>query len=179
MADRRLTGVLLLGGASRRFGSPKALARLGGETLAERAWRLLGDAFDERIAVGKAGELVLPFPVADDGSPVRAPLAGVVAGLRLAVHDPVVFLPVDLPFARAATLRELGLRGAVADPGPLPGAFPKAALPVLERRLAEGALRLRDAVAELQLPALPVDPAELVNVNEPDDLLRLNAETSF
>ena len=47
------TGVLLLGGLSRRFGSVKALAPLGSETLAERAWRVLGDAFPQRIAVGK------------------------------------------------------------------------------------------------------------------------------
>ncbi len=167
---------MLLGGASRRFGSPKALARLGGETLAEHAWRLLGEAFEERIAVGKAGELELPFPVSDDGSPVRAPLAGVVAGLRLAAHDPVVFLPVDLPCVRAATLRALGQRGAVADPGPLPGAFPRTALAVLERRLARGELRLRDAAAELQLSSLPVDPDELLNVNEPADLARLAAK---
>jgi molybdopterin-guanine dinucleotide biosynthesis protein A len=46
------TGVLLLGGLSRRFGSVKALAPLGAETLAERAWRILGEAFSERLAVG-------------------------------------------------------------------------------------------------------------------------------
>ena len=44
-----LTGVLLVGGASTRFGSPKALARFRGETLAERAWRTLGEACDERL----------------------------------------------------------------------------------------------------------------------------------
>jgi len=54
VADRGLTGVLLVGGASARFGSPKALALLGGETLAERAWRLLGEACNERIAGGGA-----------------------------------------------------------------------------------------------------------------------------
>jgi molybdenum cofactor guanylyltransferase len=37
-----MSGVLLVGGASARFGSPKALARVGDETLAERAWRVLG-----------------------------------------------------------------------------------------------------------------------------------------
>ncbi len=34
------SGVLLVGGASRRFGSPKALAALDGETLADCAWRI-------------------------------------------------------------------------------------------------------------------------------------------
>ena len=56
----RLTGVLLVGGASRRFGSPKALARFRGETLAERGRRLLAEACDEVVVVGKADGL--PFP---------------------------------------------------------------------------------------------------------------------
>ncbi|MBA3330065.1 MAG: NTP transferase domain-containing protein [Actinobacteria bacterium] len=52
MARSALTGLLLVGGASRRFGSPKASAPFGEETLAARAWRLLGEVCDERIAVG-------------------------------------------------------------------------------------------------------------------------------
>src|SRR5581483_10311271 len=88
VADRQLTGVLLVGGASRRFGAPKALAELDGETLAARAWRLLGEVCDERLAVGKRADgLELPFPLLDDGSEVRAALAGLVAGLRAASHD--------------------------------------------------------------------------------------------
>jgi len=42
MADHPLTGVLLVGGATRRFGSPKHWHGFEGETLAERAWRVLG-----------------------------------------------------------------------------------------------------------------------------------------
>ncbi len=59
MADRELTGILLVGGASSRFGSPKALARFEGETLAERAWSLLGEVCAETIAVGRSDGL--PF----------------------------------------------------------------------------------------------------------------------
>ena len=99
------TGILLVGGASRRFGSPKALARLGGETLAERTWRVLGEAFDERLALGKTSdELQLPFPILDDGSAVRAPIAGIVAGLRAARNDICVFLPVDCPLLSPKSL---------------------------------------------------------------------------
>ncbi len=176
MASRRLTGVLLVGGASRRFGSPKALASLEGETLAERAWRVLGEACDERLAVGKQGELDLPFKVTDDGTGVRAPIAGVVAGLRAAANDVAVFLPVDAPLVTPELVRELGeacVEVAVPLTGPLPGAYAKSALPVLERRLEAGELALRDALAELEVAVVAANPETLRNVNRPEDLAKL------
>jgi molybdopterin-guanine dinucleotide biosynthesis protein A len=178
VADNGLTGVLLVGGASRRFGSPKALARLDGETLAERAWRVLGDACDERIAVGKSADaLDLPFPVLDDGSDVRASLAGVVAGLRAATHDVAVVLPVDVPLVTPALLLMLAAACtdvATTQTGPLPGAYRKSALPSLERALAGCRLSVRDAIAGLAVTLVEADEAELVNVNAPEDLARLS-----
>ena len=177
MARRELTGVLLVGGASTRFGSPKALARLGEETLAERAWRLLGEVCEERIAVGKAADgLALPFPVLDDGTEIQAPLAGVVAGLRAAAHQIGLMLPVDAPLVSAELLLALGQEcadAAITQTGPLPGAYAQSALPVLERRLAEGALSLRDGLPELDVAVVDADPALLANVNTPDDLRSL------
>jgi molybdopterin-guanine dinucleotide biosynthesis protein A len=171
---RRLTGILLVGGASRRFGSPKALARFGAETLAERAWRVLGEACDERLAVGKAADgLALPFPVVDDASPVRAPLTGIVAGLRAASHDVCVVLPVDCAAVTAGALRELGEAcelAAASQTGPLPAAFALGALPVLQRRLAAGELRLGDALRELEAGVVELDEAQLANANTPAEL---------
>lgn len=170
------TGILLVGGQSGRFGSPKALAPFGGETLAERSWRLLRGC-DERIAVGKRADgLELPFRVLDDGTGIRAPLAGLVAGLRAAGQDLSVVIPVDMPLLTEDDL--LALLDACADAavpptGPLPGAYRRAALPVLERRLADGELALRDALAELDARTVPLDPSHLVNVNEPADLRTL------
>ena len=174
MARRDLTGVLLVGGASTRFGSPKALARLDGETLAARAWRILGEACDERLAVGKRTDgLELPFELLDDGTDVRAALAGIVAGLRNAPTEVAVVLPVDTPLVSPELLRALGAAcsdAAVTQSGPLPAAFAKTALPLLERRLAEGRLALHEAVAELDTTCVDVDAGLLVNVNTPDDL---------
>jgi molybdopterin-guanine dinucleotide biosynthesis protein A len=179
VAHRALTGALLVGGASRRFGSPKAMARFGAETLAERGWRVLGECCDERIAFGKkADALELPFPLVDDGSTVRAPIAGVVAALRRASHDVCVVLPVDCPLVTADDLRALaGACGDAAVPpsGPLPGAYRKRALPVLERALAEGRLALRDAVAELDITTVALPPSHLANVNTPAELEALAA----
>lgn len=165
-----MTGVLLVGGASTRFGSPKALARIGEETLAERAWRVLGEACDERIAVGK-GDETLPFPVLADGVEERAAIHGLVAGLRAARHDVVVVLPVDVPYVTADTLRSLGAAcrdAAVTPTGPLPGAYRKSALPAL----TGGELSIHRAIRDLDVAIVEVDSAELANVNAPADLRR-------
>jgi molybdenum cofactor guanylyltransferase len=171
-----VTGVLLVGGASTRFGSPKALAQLDGRTLAEIGWEALTFC-DERIAVGKTGDgLDLPFPIVDDGTKTRAPIAGVVAGLRAAANDLCVMLPVDTPGVRQDGLAALAAAcadAAVPPTGPLPGAYRRAALAVRERRLAAGELALRDALDELDVRVVRIDPSQLANVNTPDDLARL------
>jgi molybdopterin-guanine dinucleotide biosynthesis protein A len=167
VAHPALTGVLLVGGASRRFGSPKALAAYRGETLGERAWRLLDEACDEVIAVGKAADgLALPFQLVDDGTDVRAPIAGVVAGLRAASHEIAVVLPVDCPALSAATVRRLGTEVAVPQTGPLPGAYTKSMLAELEARLQRGELSLRGVNRHV----IEVDAAELADVDVPGDL---------
>jgi molybdenum cofactor guanylyltransferase len=171
-----VTGVLLVGGASRRFGSPKALARFQGEVLGERAHQLLSEVFGGVLVVGKTrDDLSLPFDVVDDGSDVRAPIVGLVAALRQAETDVCVVLPTDMPLVSAELLQRLadevqGFDAAVPQSGPLPGAYWKTALPVLERRLAAGELALYRALEELSVRVVETDEAELRNVNTPADL---------
>jgi molybdopterin-guanine dinucleotide biosynthesis protein A len=177
VADRDVAGILLVGGASTRFpGPPKALARFRGETLAERGYRILGEAFDHVIAVGKAcDELPLPFPVLDDGSDVRAAIVGVAAGLRLAEAELCVILPTDMPSVTPGLLRSLaegadGVEVSHPQTGPLPGAYRVSALPVFERRIAVGDLALHRALEELETRVIEGDPELLRNVNTPADL---------
>ena len=168
VADRiAATGVLLVGGASERFGSPKALAPFRGETLAERAWRVLAETCDEVLAVGKAGELELPFPVLDDRATERAPVFGVTAGLRAAAHETCLFLPVDCPLVTPDLLRALAAANAVPHNGPLPGVFTKSLLSALEARIAAGQLALKGVNENV----VGVDAKQLLNVNTRMDLL--------
>jgi len=167
VADR-LTGILLVGGASRRFGSPKAFAQFDGETLAERAWRILGETCDERIAVGK-GDEELTFPVLADGVEERAAIHGLVAGLRAAQTDVCIVLPVDTPNMTSAALRALAdacRDAAIPQTGPLPGAYRKTALPAL----ASGELSIHRAIADLDVAVVDLDDKLLMNVNTPQDL---------
>ena len=174
MASRiAATGVLLVGGASERFGSPKALASFRGETLADRAWRTLGETCDEVIAVGKEEDgLELPFPVLDDGSDERAPVFGVLAGLRAAAHDTCVVLPVDCTLVTSDLLRTLAAEVAVPQTGPLPGAYARTMLRELEARVDRGELSLRGVNSNV----VEVDESLLLNVNTPTDLVAALAE---
>jgi molybdenum cofactor guanylyltransferase len=176
VADQGVTGVLLVGGASSRFGSAKALASFRGEALAVRAHRVLAEAFETVIAVGKTDDaLPLPFAVHDDRSAERAAIVGLVAGLRLAGTELCVVVPTDMPLITAELLRSLaeaaeGVDAAVVQTGPLPGAYRRSTLPVLERRIAAGELALHRALEELDTRVLEAAAEELTNVNTPADL---------
>ena len=165
MADFRLTGILLAGGESRRFGSPKEDAVFEGETLRGRAWRLLGEACDERLLVGRLG--------LDD--PGTGPVAAIAAGLRAAAHDVAVVIPVDMPLLTVEALRALA--GACRDAataartGPLPCAVSRGALPAFET----GERRLRTVLDGLDTARVELDERLLANVNTPEELERLEA----
>lgn len=167
------TGVLLVGGVSERFGSPKALATFRGETLAERGWRVLGETCEEVLVVGKEADgLALPYSVLDDGSRERAAVFGVLAGLRAASHEECVVLPVDCPLVTDALLRELLAAGAVPQTGPLPGAYRRKLLPELESRVLAGELTLRG----VNPTAIEVDDRLVRNVNTPAELALAEAD---
>jgi molybdopterin-guanine dinucleotide biosynthesis protein A len=165
VADPRLTGILLVGGASSRFGSPKAHAEFQGETLAERMWRLLGEVCDERIAVGQSDDL--PFSAfADEGT---GPVAAIAAGLRTAAHEVALVVPVDMPLLTGEALRLLAgacRDAAVAQAGPLPCAVARRALPAFE----SGERRLRTVLDALDTARVELDERLLANVNAPADL---------
>jgi molybdopterin-guanine dinucleotide biosynthesis protein A len=171
-----VTGVLLVGGASSRFGSSKALALFEGEELAVRAYRLLEETFGTAMAVGKdEDDLDLPFPVEDDGRYDRAAIVGVAAALRLVSTEIAVVLPTDMPFVTGGLLRSLAAAAqradaAIVQTGPLPGAYRRSALRVLERRIERGDLALWAAAEEVGARIVEAGAEELKNVNTPADL---------
>jgi molybdenum cofactor guanylyltransferase len=159
VADPRLTGLLLVGGSSSRFGSPKELAEYEGETLADRAWRLLGEVCNERLAVGRGG-------LADPGT---GPVAAIAVGLRATSHEVAVVIPVDMPLLTDDALRRLAgacRDAAVAQAGPLPCAVARRTLPAFET--AER--RLRTVLEGLDTVHIELEEELLANVNTLADL---------
>lgn len=125
-ADDRGAGVMgaiMAGGSSTRFGSPKALAEVGGRRVADRVAGVLREALgDDATIVAIVNDAAL---AAELGMPHRSDLipgAGALSGVHTALVwarengcDGIIAVSCDMPFIPATLLRELLARRADAD----------------------------------------------------------------
>lgn len=193
-----MSGAILAGGgATRMGGAPKGLLEVGGQRILDR----LVATFHE--ALGTLPLLVANAPEAAGWRPDlrvvadRRLGAGTLGGLLTAVLEapaPVVCVAWDMPFVRAALLRELagGLGEAeVCIPAsggrrgmePLCAAYGPGAGPAMAEALDRGDLRAIAFHASVRVKLLPEavvrrfgEPERLFfNVNTADDLVQANA----
>jgi molybdopterin-guanine dinucleotide biosynthesis protein A len=194
-----ILGVLLAGGRGRRLGLevPKALARVGGITLFERAVATLRAVCDTIVIVAPR-DIELPgsegLPrIHDEG---RGPLPALLVALEHHRADRVVALGVDYPRLGAEMVRALiarldampatsgAARAVVPAPGgvdqPLAAVYDRAACDRLAERWRAGD---RSFVAALQsldvtrltdedLAPLPGGIESFLNLNSPADMSR-------
>ena len=193
MSDHGCTGVILAGGAARRFGgAPKGLERVGGRRIIDRVAHALRQVTDRRLVVSAhpgAGRWLSDADSIAEPQPGRGPLAAIVAALEH-TGGPVLVTAWDMPFLSPALLgelRRLGERGGVAAvvptgaderPEPLCAWYAPACLEHFTARLRAGAGAVHaalDGVPTLRLPASRVldwgAPARLfLSVNDAHDL---------
>ena len=170
----RPDGLVLAGGSGRRFGRPKATARLDGETLVERAVAALAARCGRVVVVGRP-EVPLPVPFVADRPGPDCPLNALATGLAAVTADEVLVLACDLP-AAGPVLDRLHTAPAVAvDPDgraqPLCARYPRlAALAAADDLLSRRELRLLALLDRLAPSHVPATAAELHNVTVPADL---------
>lgn len=181
---RATTGLILVGGESRRFGADKARHPVGGRPMALRVYDalspLVGDVF---VSVRVAGSS--PFPEVEevvDRYPGAGPLAGVHAGLVRCQTPWLLAVACDMPFLTTDALTTLASAPRPADRPvfartpdsrlqPLCALYPVSALSVVEGLLGRGQHAVRDlryALGRWEEVLLPQAP--LQNVNRQSDL---------
>ena len=115
MSAPRVTGIVLAGGRSTRFGSDKLAAVVDGEPLLHRAIRAVAVVVNEVVVVigpeAEAPALPVDLPVAisvaRDAVAGQGPLAGLVAGLGVAEGSLALLVGGDQPHLRVEVLRAL------------------------------------------------------------------------
>src|SRR5688500_18048459 len=135
MTPMRCVGVLLAGGAARRFrGMPKGLALVDGLRIADRVLAALRGATDRQIVVAndvRAAHWFPGLPVVADTEEGLGPLHGLRTALAAAAGAPVLVVAWDMPFVTAALLAALRTQGEAGAPAVVPlGGNPRRAEPL-------------------------------------------------
>ena len=104
-----ITGIILAGGKSSRFGSNKALAKFNGKPLIERATGVLGRIFKNLIIITNSPleYSYLKIPLFQDIVKGLGPVGGIYTGLDALDDGWAFFCACDMPFINEGLVRYL------------------------------------------------------------------------
>lgn len=195
--QRRVAGIVLAGGRSRRMGQTKASLDWDGEPMLARIVRIVAERCDPVFVVAPADSAAYQElfgtggPEATwvtDEEPGSGPLGGLAAGLAAAAETGARWAFVsatDTPLISADLIEEL-LRGVTASTQaviandterdhPMAGLYRTDTASTIAELTAGGERRMLGALDALNTRRVAVsNPEWLTNVNAPEDLHRLH-----
>jgi molybdopterin-guanine dinucleotide biosynthesis protein A len=188
-----ITGVILVGGKSRRMGVDKAFLELAGKPLFQRVLELFLENFSRVVLAGGEPERFAEYglPLLPDLYP-GSPLGGIYTALSQADTEAVFVSSCDLPFPNPAVLRYLcslkdGFDAVVPETPkgyePLFALYGKECLEPIRSQLEKGEFcayawysraRVR-VVSPAELAPLDPDGTAFCNVNTPEQFAEVAA----
>ncbi|MBN2123644.1 MAG: molybdenum cofactor guanylyltransferase [Deltaproteobacteria bacterium] len=187
-----VTGVILAGGKSRRYGTNKALVEFDGAPLIAKVCDRLQSVFPRILLVTNTPEeyAFLHFPMVGDRIKGLGPIGGIYSGLCALTDSAGFFVACDMPFLNRDLIRhmvhEAGESDAVVPKidwmiEPLHALYTKKCIPAIEAAIHSGkyqTLRFLGRVRVLymeenELRGLDPELRSFTNVNSPEDLRRL------
>jgi len=190
-----LTGLILAGGRSSRFGSDKASAPLHGKPLLQWVASALEPVCESLIVVRAVGQQLpaihagIPLTIADDRYEAQGPLAGLVSGFPSVGTDLCFAVSCDAPLLRPELVTHLARLAPGHDivcpylvddfAEPLTAVYRvSSCLPRFEQSVEHGVLRVVAAYGSLRVRRVTVaeirradpDLRSFMNANRPDAL---------
>ena len=92
-----MTGIVLIGGKSKRFGRDKVLTTIGHKPLIEHVVDVIQPLFDEIILVGHMRKGLEKYRVVEDIRPGCGPLSGLYTALATIRGDSCFIFAADMP----------------------------------------------------------------------------------
>ena len=186
----KLYGGILVGGESRRMGTPKALLTFAGVTFFDRAAQALAPVVERTVVLGRGAVPASAerFSRVDDLD-AAGPLGGLLAAAVFAPEAAWLVVACDLPLLTVEALTWLAAQRSVDHWAvlprvrgdrvePLAALYEPEAAPHLRALAASGRFSLQP-LAKLPGVLTPTPPPEMAhcwsNVNTPDELAGLGA----
>ncbi|HJX34374.1 MAG TPA: molybdenum cofactor guanylyltransferase [Desulfatiglandales bacterium] len=187
---RDVTGVILAGGKSSRFGVNKALMEINGFRLIDRVTGLLSSIFEQVILIANSPEeySYLGLPIRKDLIRGLGPIGGILTGLEEIQDEAGFFIACDMPFISEDLIRYIvsgrGEFDAVVPKidwkiEPLHALYRKSCLPVIRDSIASGVYQIVKTfdrlnvryLNEAEIRANDPQMRSFFNVNRPEELV--------
>jgi molybdenum cofactor guanylyltransferase len=191
-ARRSLTGVILCGGKSSRYGKNKAFVRFEGIPLIERVATVMDAVFERLLLVTNTPEEYAYLGIDMVGDLIRGigPLGGIYTGLKTITGDGGFFVACDMPYLCEPLVRRMAelLEGydAVVPKvdwmvEPLHALYGKGSIAVIEEIIHSGRYQIVEILSRIRtryveeaiLRGFDPELRFFVNVNRPEDLSRI------
>ena len=192
-SSKDITGVILAGGKSLRYGRNKALVEVDGTRLIERVISVMQPLFEDLIIITNTPREYdyLQLPMHEDVIKGLGPLGGVYTGLETISSESGFFVACDMPFLQNDLIRHMveikGDFDAVVPKvdwkiEPLHAIYTRNCLPAIKRLIdAQGYqiikffdnVRVR-WVKEEEIRSFDSELKSFLNVNSPEELTKAN-----
>jgi molybdopterin-guanine dinucleotide biosynthesis protein A len=188
-ASPGVTGLILAGGKSSRYGSNKALIEVDGIRLIERTVRVMKAVFQEVIVLTNtpADYAFLNLPMVEDIMKGLGPIGGIYTGLETMSEEAGFFAACDMPFLNEALVRHMvevrsGFDAVVPRMGwmiePLHAIYTRKCLPVIKTAIDSHDYQIIKCFNKIRVKYLDeeelraFDPKlqSFFNINQPKDL---------
>jgi len=186
---KNVTGFILLGGKSSRYGSNKAFVEIEGVRLVDRVARVMKSIFHRIVLLTNTPEeyAYLQTPMVEDLIKGFGPMGGIYTGLMTLSDEVGFFVACDMPFLSESLIRHMvDVRDDfdVVVPRmdwmlePLHALYSKKCLPVIRETIRQDQHQILKCFAELRVRYVDEDELRLwdpelrsfFNINKPQDL---------
>jgi molybdopterin-guanine dinucleotide biosynthesis protein A len=189
----RVTGFILLGGKSSRYGSNKAFVEINGVRMIDRVAGVMKSIFYRVVLLTNTPEeyAYLRMPMVEDLVKGFGPMGGIYTGLMTLSDETGFFVACDMPFLSESLIRHMvDVRDdfdAVVPRmdwmlEPLHALYSKDCLPVIKEAIRQNQHQILKCFAKLRVRYVDEEELRLwdpdlrsfFNINKPQDLPRQN-----
>jgi len=181
------TAFILIGGESKRFGSPKWAATIDGQRMIDRTWELC-DIFENRFVIGKQKPESISYPIISDELEIQTPINGIYSALNHSDSDWNLMISCDLPLMTKNIIYKLWKTTDKNSDAIVPfvsgyvqatcAFYHKRILPQIPQQIENGDLSLQGLLncINTETVNMNLNENEFTNMNTPDDHERMVLE---
>ena len=182
---KKMTGIVLIGGKSKRFGKDKIFTPINGKPMTKKVIDVIQDAFDDIILIGHQRDGLNTLEVVEDIIPDCGPLGGIYTALKVAKTNYVFVFAADMPLLDIKFIKymvSLAGKHNIIMPvwnnriEPLHAIYNKELIPIIASLLNRKLLKIAKLVDREDVSVLKVTEDQIRASGEPERMF-LNINT--